>query len=257
MKPLVSILITNFNKQKYIKKCIESCLNQNFRKFEICVADNNSTDNSIEVINKFKNKVRIFKIPRKFNSGPQNQLYCIKKMIKKSNGKIICLLDSDDFFYKNKLKTVFYSFKNTNSKFFFDKPYLGNKINFKIKNKKSKHIWPTIFPTSSISFVKRDFNNFEKLSFLTNKKFSYLAIDFRIQVYSMLIKNDYKILKNKITYYRQLEGGLESNWKKFSLAWWNRRYQAHTYLRKLYKIKNKKINKNFDFLISKMLSKFS
>ena len=79
MKPLVSILITNFNKQKYIKKCIESCLNQNFRKFEICVADNNSTDNSIEVINKFKNKVRIFKIPRKFNSGPQNQLYCIKK----------------------------------------------------------------------------------------------------------------------------------------------------------------------------------
>ena len=62
------------------------------------------------------------KIPRKFNSGPQNQLYCIKKMIKKSNGKIICLLDSDDFFYKNKLKTVFYSFKNTNSKFFFDKP---------------------------------------------------------------------------------------------------------------------------------------
>ena len=73
----------------------------------------------------------------------------------------------------------------------------------------------------------------------------------------MLIKNDYKIIKNKITYYRQIEGGLESNWKKFSLAWWNRRYQAHTYLRELYKIKNKKINKNFDFLISKILSKFS
>ena len=55
MKPLVSIIITNFNKQKYIKM-YESCLNQNFRKFEICVIDNNSTDNSIEVLINLKTK---------------------------------------------------------------------------------------------------------------------------------------------------------------------------------------------------------
>jgi len=257
MKPIVSILITNFNKEKYIKKCLQSCINQSFKNFEICVADNNSSDKSLKIINKFKKKIRIFKIKRKFNTGPQNQLFCIKEMIKKSRGKVVCLLDSDDFFYKNKLKIIVDTLKRKKKKFFFDKPHLGNKNSFKIKNKKNKYIWPTIFPTSSISFVKKEFTSFDKLSFLTNKEFSYLAIDFRIQVYSMLIIKDYEIIKNKITYYRQVKSGLESNWKKYSLAWWKRRYQAHIYLRKLFKIKNKRINKNFDFLISKLLSNFS
>ena len=54
MKPVVSIIITNFNKEKYVKKCLQSCLEQSYKNFEICVADNNSTDNSLKVINKFK-----------------------------------------------------------------------------------------------------------------------------------------------------------------------------------------------------------
>ena len=44
MNPLVSIIITNFNKEKYLEQYLKSCLNQTYKNFEICVADNNSTD---------------------------------------------------------------------------------------------------------------------------------------------------------------------------------------------------------------------
>jgi len=255
MNPIVSIIITNFNKEKYLEQCLKSCFNQSFKNFEICVADNNSTDKSLEIIKKYNKKLRIFSINRKYKTGPQNQLFCIQSVIKKSKGKIICLLDSDDFFYKNKLKKIIHNFKNENKKFIFDKPILDKK-KFLIKNKKDKYIWPTIFPTSSISFIKNEYKNFEKLCFLNKKEFNKLAVDFRIQVYSMLIINNYKILKTQLTNYRQNSEGLESNWKKYSLSWWKRRYQAHLYLKKLYKIKNIKIPLTIDFLISKLLNFF-
>jgi len=257
MKSIVTIIITNFNKEKYIKKCLDSCLDQSYKNFEICVADNNSTDNSLKIINKFRNKVRVFSIPRSFKTGPQNQLFCIQKIVNKSKGKIICLLDSDDFFYKNKLKEIVNTIKKNNKKFIFDKPVLSNNKKFNLKNKKNKYIWPTIFPSSSISFLKKEFKNFNKLCFLKKNKFCYLAVDFRIQVYAMLIKKNYEIINKKLTNYRQVEGGLESNWKKYSLHWWNRRYQAHLYLRDLFKSKNIKFNFTLDFMTSKLLSNFS
>ena len=64
MNPLVSIIITNFNKEKYLEQCLKSCLNQTYKNFEICVADNNSTDRSIEIINKYSKKITVwFKVP--------------------------------------------------------------------------------------------------------------------------------------------------------------------------------------------------
>ena len=43
--PLVSILITSFNKEKYIYQAIKSAINQKYKKFEIIVIDNFSSDN--------------------------------------------------------------------------------------------------------------------------------------------------------------------------------------------------------------------
>ena len=69
MNPLVSIIITNFNKEKYLEQCLKSCFNQTYKNFEICIADNNSTDRSIKIISKYKKKVRIFNVERKYKTG--------------------------------------------------------------------------------------------------------------------------------------------------------------------------------------------
>ena len=53
-KPLVSVLIASFNKEKYVNRCITSCLNQSYKNIEIIFYDDGSTDNSLNIAKKFK-----------------------------------------------------------------------------------------------------------------------------------------------------------------------------------------------------------
>ena len=54
-KPLVSILIASFNKDKYTKRCITSCLKQSCKNVEIIFYDDGSTNNSLKITKKFFN----------------------------------------------------------------------------------------------------------------------------------------------------------------------------------------------------------
>ena len=60
-KKLVSILVNNYNNEKYIKNCINSCLDQTYKNIEVIIYDDNSSDRSISIIDKFKDR-RIKKI---------------------------------------------------------------------------------------------------------------------------------------------------------------------------------------------------
>ena len=59
-KPLVSILIASHNKEKYVKRCINSCLNQTYKNIEIIFVDDGSKDKSYQIAKQFKN-IRVFK----------------------------------------------------------------------------------------------------------------------------------------------------------------------------------------------------
>ena len=52
----VSVLVVNYNNSKYINKCINSLLNQDYKNIEIIFLDDSSCDNSNEIIKKFKKK---------------------------------------------------------------------------------------------------------------------------------------------------------------------------------------------------------
>ena len=60
---LVSILINNYNNELFIKKCIQSCLNQSYKNIEIIIYDDVSSDKSKKYIKNFKSK----KIKKIFN----------------------------------------------------------------------------------------------------------------------------------------------------------------------------------------------
>ena len=64
-KKYISILITNYNKESYIKNTIKSCLNQNFKKKEILVFDDNSSDKSLKILELFNKKIKIIKNKKK------------------------------------------------------------------------------------------------------------------------------------------------------------------------------------------------
>ena len=98
--PLVSIVVNCFNGEKFLKKSINSIINQTYKNWEIIFWDNNSTDNSSVEIKSFKDK-RI----KYFKSSKFNTLYKSRNLaIKRTKGDLICFLDTDDLWKKNKLK---------------------------------------------------------------------------------------------------------------------------------------------------------
>ena len=75
--PKVSIILTNYNKGKYLKKSIESVLNQTYQNFELIIVDDASTDGSDKIIKNYINLKNVKYLKRKINSQtaaiPRNQ----------------------------------------------------------------------------------------------------------------------------------------------------------------------------------------
>ena len=134
----VSVLIANYNNEQYLTECIDSIKKQTYQNVEIIIHDDASSDNSIKRINKYKN-IKIIKNKKRGKYGSYNQMNAYYRAFKKSNGKFIFLLDSDDLFKKNKIKTVINIFlKNKKISSLFDLPIYKykNKLKF-IKIKKN------------------------------------------------------------------------------------------------------------------------
>ena len=63
--PLVSVYIANHNYGKYLKKAIDSVLNQTFKDFELIIIDDGSTDNSHKIIKKYKKEKKLLLYSKK------------------------------------------------------------------------------------------------------------------------------------------------------------------------------------------------
>lgn len=94
MKPLVSIIIVNYNGYYLLKNCLNSILKNSYNNYEIIIADNGSTDNSLQKIKiDFKDYLnRIKLLDLKKNLGPA---LARNKAFKESTGEIIAFLDND------------------------------------------------------------------------------------------------------------------------------------------------------------------
>ena len=97
-KPLVSIIIPNYNKAPYIREAIESALNQTYKNIEVIVVDDGSTDESKEIIKSFGKKIKAYFLPHKNANVARNFGF------KKSKGKYIQFLDSDDIILPEKIE---------------------------------------------------------------------------------------------------------------------------------------------------------
>ena len=251
-----TILITNYNKSIYLKKCLKSSVIQDFKVKEILVFDDKSNDNSISIIKKFK-KIKLFiNKKKKYNSGPLNQIYGIRQLIKKSKGDLIFLLDGDDFFKKNKLTKLSKIFnKNKKLNFLQDTPLNSLTKNKMVLNKRfsTYSIWPRFFPTSTIVVRKTYFKKFLKL--ILPNKFPNLEIDARISIYSHL-KNEFDFIKQSYTVYNNDYKGITSNYKKYQKKWWIKRMEAFNYMQYLTKIFKMEFKKGPDFYLTRLINFF-
>lgn len=101
---LISIIIPMYNAEKNIKKCIMSILRSTYKKIEILVVDDGSTDQSVNIVKKIDDdRIRIIE---KKNGGPSSAR---NKGISESKGKYIMFIDSDDYIEDNVIENLYYN----------------------------------------------------------------------------------------------------------------------------------------------------
>lgn len=97
-KPKVSVIVSVYNTEKYVQKCIDSILNQTYPNIELILIDDCSVDNSRKILRKYKNKSNVILIENKKNSGLS---YSRNIGLKNSTGEFIGYIDSDDYIDPN------------------------------------------------------------------------------------------------------------------------------------------------------------
>lgn len=104
--PFFSVIVPNYNAERYIKKCLDSLSNQSFKDFEIVITDDCSADNSVHVIESYKNenKLDIVLLKNEVNSGPGKSR---ESAVRVAKGQYIAFCDSDDWYDNNYLKLAY------------------------------------------------------------------------------------------------------------------------------------------------------
>lgn len=100
MQEIVTIIIPNYNKGEYLENCINSVINQIFRDWHLIIIDDASNDNSRNILKKFSHNPKITTFYLNKNKGPS---FCRNLGLRKSFGKYIAFLNSDDLWHENKL----------------------------------------------------------------------------------------------------------------------------------------------------------
>ena len=143
IQPYFSIVIGVYNREGYIQRCIDSCLNQTFHDFEIIVVDDGSTDNTFKILSETKDS-RLIMIQHAENRGISPARYT---GIKNAKGKWLIGLDSDWELFPDCLQR------------FYDLTYsLEDKRIFVVR---ARQIWdtgcvtPSFIPKEPIDYIGR------------------------------------------------------------------------------------------------------
>ena len=102
-QPLISILVPCKNTQLFLNECLDSIISQTYTHWELLIIDDNSTDNSYNLVNDYAKKDNRIKLFKNEGSGIINAL---KLAFSKSKGDYITRMDSDDIMPDIKLKTL-------------------------------------------------------------------------------------------------------------------------------------------------------
>ena len=235
-------VITAENKEKYLSKTINSCLeNLGNNKLKIIIIYKFLKNEKVlkTKFKKFKNII-FYKIKIKKKYPTQDQLYKIEQSLKFIKHEWVLLLDGDDIFKRNKIETL------KNLKLSKDKVYIHDheiKLNKLIKKSSLKNYkniflykklfndWPQKINTSSIvingDLLKKFYRNHKPF------KWKYLAVDIQIILY-FFYKKKFKMIDKVLTTKVENINNLDKNFSNITHKnYWYRRFEQHELTRQL------------------------
>jgi glycosyltransferase involved in cell wall biosynthesis len=105
--PIVSVIIPSYNCEAYIEETVRSVLNQTYKRVEIIVVDDGSTDRTCDLVKKLRSpQVRLLKQKNAGVCAARNAGFMA------AHGDFICFLDHDDYWYPEKLSAQVLAMKN-------------------------------------------------------------------------------------------------------------------------------------------------
>jgi len=153
-KPLISVITVVFNGAKYLEQTIQSVINQTYDNVEYIVIDGGSTDGTLDIIKKYENKIDYW-----VSEKDKGIYYAMNKGIRLSNGELIGIINSDDWYARNSINLIAHKYcSNKNIGLFHGVLDIYNKNNKYIQKRKGIdkpiiHLMATPFkhPTCFIS----------------------------------------------------------------------------------------------------------
>lgn len=110
--PLLSIGVPVYNVEKYLRKCLDSLINQTFRDIEIIIVNDGSTDSSGEICKEYEQKDTRIKLINKENEGLASAR---QAALEASIGQYFCACDADDWVEPNMYERLYKKAEETNA----------------------------------------------------------------------------------------------------------------------------------------------
>ena len=157
---LLSVIIPVYNVEEYLEQCLDSVINQNLRDIEIICVNDGSTDNSLNILEKFASKDKRVRIISKKNGG---QASARNLGIRVANGEYIAFVDSDDFIKEDMFSKLYDAAENNDLDLAMCKVSLYDNISGKIDN----NAWYYKLGVFE-NFNKKIFNHIDTYEFTCN-----------------------------------------------------------------------------------------
>ena len=130
-KDLISIIVPIYNVEQYLKKCLDSVINQTYHNIEIILIDDGSTDNCGSICDEYANRDKRIKVIHKTNGGLSDAR---NVGIDITKGKYITFIDSDDYVEKDYVYYLYNVMKECNT----DIAFCGYKVCYEKKKNNGK-----------------------------------------------------------------------------------------------------------------------
>ncbi len=152
-KTFVDVILPNYNKTEFLEEAINSVITQTYKNWHLYIIDDNSSDNSEKIIDKFSNLKNVTIIKLQKNKGPS---FCRNYAMRISKSKYISFIDSDDSWLNDKLEKQIYFMEKYNLSFTYTDytPFFENFGKKKIKKRtflKDHFNYRTFIRNSSIN----------------------------------------------------------------------------------------------------------
>lgn len=240
----IDVILPNYNKGKFLEESIYSVVNQSYKNWKLYIVDDNSNDESDDILKKFQNHENIYITKLSKNKGPS---FCRNLGIRLSSSKLIAFIDSDDYWHTDKLEKQIHFMEKNNYKFSFS----DYSSFYQIGNKK-KFIKETNLP-AEFDLKKFSLNSSINTStiiisrqFLGNTKFKKIK---KLEDYLFkceILKTNVKAFKvsSNLAYYRILQHSRSSERLKNVFYLWkiNKDYLKYNFFKNLLSIMSISIN---------------